>query len=345
MPRSKTSSTTLLSIPGGNPNDIEINYEGVDGLELQDGSLVIQLSNGIVKELKPISYQEVGGYRVRVKTEFAVEGKVLKFRFPKGYDYDRKLIIDPTWVFSTLTGSSADNWGYTATYDEQGNLYAGSIVFGVGYPTVVGSYQTTFGGGTFDIGISKFSDDGTSLLYSTYVGGTDNEVPHSMVVDSSGNLVVLATTSSSDFPTTTGSYDETFNGGTSISIVAASLNYVNGSDMAVFRLNNTGTTLMQSTFVGGTGNDGLNLNSVYNYGDDIRGEIVVNDLDEVFVASSTLSTDFPTTVGSYSQTSFGGQDGIAFKLTNDLTALTWGTYVGGSSTDGFLFHSCWNFLG
>lgn len=321
--------------PGGNPGHIEIDYQGVDGLILEQGSLVIQLSNGSVKELKPISYQVIDGARVEIKTEFAVEGNIVKFQFPEGYDQSKKLIIDPTWVFSTLTGSSADNWGYTATYDEQGNLYAGSIVFGIGYPTVVGSYQTTFGGGTFDIGISKFSDDGTALLYSTYIGGTDNEVPHSMVVDSSGNLVVLATTSSTDFPTTTGSYDETFNGGSFISIVAASLNYANGSDMVVFRLNNAGTNLMQSTFVGGSGNDGLNLNSVYNYGDDIRGEVVVNDLDEVFVASSTLSTDFPTTAGSYSQTSFGGQDGIAFKLSGDLATMTWGTYVGGSSADGF----------
>ena len=321
--------------PGGNPNEIKIDYQGVEALLLEDGALIVQLSNGTVKELKPISYQTVHGKQVIIETEYNVVDNQLQFRFPNGYDKSKDLIIDPTWVFSTLTGSTADNWGYTATYDDQGNLYAGGIAFGAGYPVITGSYQTVFGGGTFDISISKFSSDGIALLYSTYVGGSNTEIPHSMVVDSSGNLVVLASTSSSDFPTTTGSYDEVFNGGSFLSVVGASLTFSTGSDMAIFRLNNVGTALMQSTFIGGSGNDGLNVNSVYNYGDEIRGEVVVNDLDEVFVASSTLSTDFPTTPGSYSQTSFGGQDGVAVKLSSDLSTMIWGTYLGGSSTDGF----------
>ncbi|MDA8715089.1 SBBP repeat-containing protein, partial [Flavobacteriales bacterium] len=321
--------------PGGNPNHIKIDYQGVDALILEDGALMVQLSNGIVKELQPISYQTVDGEQVIIKTEYNVVDNQVQFQFPNGYDKSKDLIIDPTWVFSTLTGSTSDNWGFTATYDDQGNLYAGGIAFGAGYPISTGAYQTIFGGGTFDISISKFSSDGTALLYSTYVGGANTEIPHSMVVDSSGNLVVLASTSSTDFPTTTGAYDESFNGGSFLSVVGASLTFSTGSDMAIFRLNNLGTTLMQSTFLGGTGNDGLNVNAVYNYGDEIRGEVVVNSLDEVFVASSTLSTDFPTTPGSYSQTSFGGQDGVAVKLSSNLNTMIWGTYLGGSSTEGF----------
>ena len=320
--------------PGGNPNDIKIDYRGAEGLTLEDGALIVQLSNGRVKELKPVSFQTINGNRVSVETKYQVVDNQVQFVFPQGYDTSVDLTIDPTWVFSTLTGSTADNWGFTATYDNQGNLYSGGIAFGIGYPVVTGSYQTTFGGGTFDISISKFSSDGTSLLYSTYLGGTNTEIPHSMVVDSSGNLVVLATTSSSDFPVTVGAFDESFNGGPFLSVVNASLTFSTGADMAVFRLNNTGTTLMQSTFLGGTGTDGLNVSLVYNYGDDIRGEVVVNALDEVFIASSTLSTDFPTTPGSYSQTSFGGQDGVAVKLSSDLSTMDWGTYLGGTSTDG-----------
>jgi len=325
----------FIVAPGADVDQIQLDYQGVEDLRLDDGNLIVRLSNGEVKELKPVSYQMIDGQRKMVNTKFILDGTTVRFDFPSGYDKSVPLTVDPTWVFSTLTGSSADNWGYTATYDAFGNLYAGGIAFGVGYPTVIGSYQTAFGGGTFDISISKFSDDGTALLYSTYMGGTDNEIPHSMVVDSTGNLVVLATTGSSDFPITTGAYDQTFNGGTAVSVVGASLTYAAGSDMAVFRLNSTGTTLMHSTYVGGTGNDGLNLNLIYNYGDDIRGEVVVNDLDEVFVASSSLSTNFPTTAGSYSQTSFGSQDGVAFKLSNDLSSMMWGTYVGGSSSEGF----------
>ena len=225
--------------PGGNPNDIKIDYRGVEGLTLEDGALIVQLSNGRVKELKPVSFQTINGNRVSVETKYQVVDNQVQFIFPQGYDTSVDLTIDPTWVFSTLTGSTADNWGFTATYDNQGNLYSGGIAFGIGYPVVTGSYQTTFGGGTFDISISKFSSDGTSLLYSTYLGGTNTEIPHSMVVDSSGNLVVLATTSSSDFPVTVGAIDESFNGGPFLSVVNASLTFSTGADMAVFRLNNT----------------------------------------------------------------------------------------------------------
>ena len=89
----------------------------------------------------------------------------------------------------------------------------GGISFGNSYPTVAGSYSTTWSGGTIDMAISKFTPDGTGLIYSTYIGGSDNEVSHSLVVDSQDNLVILGSTGSSNYPTTGGCYDNTFNGG------------------------------------------------------------------------------------------------------------------------------------
>ena len=119
---------------------------------------------------------------------------------PEGYDNSEQLIIDPTWIFSTLTGSASDNWGFTATYDTTGALYSGGIAFGNSYPTVGGSYQTAFAGGNIDIVISKFSPNGTTLLFSTYLGGTNNEMPHSLVNDSQNNLVLLASYRIFKFP-------------------------------------------------------------------------------------------------------------------------------------------------
>lgn len=316
---------------GGNPESIVIDYEGVDELELVEGVLVIHLSTGEVKELKPIAFQDIGGERKDVPCNFVLDGNTVRFELPEGYNTSEKLVIDPTWIFSTLTGSAADNWGFTATYDTTGNLYAGGIAFGAGYPTVAGSYSTSFAGGDIDIAISKFSSDGTTLIYSTYLGGSSNEVPHSLVIDSQDNLVVLASTSSTNFPTTAGCYDNTFNGG--VNVTFSGITYAAGSDIALVKLNTAGSALVGSTFIGGTDNDGLNESFAYNYSDEVRGEVVVDDNDDIYITTSTWSTNFPTTAGSYSTTNSGNQDAVVVRMTSDLTAMTWGTYLGGTNRD------------
>ena len=101
------------------------------------------------------------------------------------------MVIDPVLEFSTYSGSTADNFGYTATYDNFGFLYAGSTSFGVGYPTTIGAYQINYAnslGGT-DIAITKYDTSGTFPIYSTYLGGTLDEIPHSMIVNSSKSIV------------------------------------------------------------------------------------------------------------------------------------------------------------
>ena len=121
-------------------------------------------------------------------SKFVVENKSVRFIFPDGYDSSQELIIDPVIIFSTVVGSTADNWGFTATYDVLGNLYAAGIAFGSGYPTTIGS----FAGGSFDISVTKWDSTGSSILYSTYIGGfvddemtpemeriiSENKVPH-----------------------------------------------------------------------------------------------------------------------------------------------------------------------
>src|SRR5690606_36710752 len=106
----------------------------------------------------------------------------------------------PILEFSTYTGSTADNFGFTATYDMAGNLYAGGIVFSIGYPTTLGAFQVNYSG-QVDVGITKFTPNGSALLYSTYLGGTNTEVPSSLIVNHNNELVVFGTTGSSNFPT------------------------------------------------------------------------------------------------------------------------------------------------
>lgn len=123
-----------------------------------------------------------------ISSKYVLNGNYLQFKLNEDYNKNIDLIIDPTLIFSTFTGSTADNWGFTATYDAVGNLYLGGYVnteqFGGSYPTTTGAFQTTYGGGTgggsgtgsgngfsSDMGITKFNSLGTALLYSTYLGG------------------------------------------------------------------------------------------------------------------------------------------------------------------------------
>ncbi|MAR66622.1 MAG: hypothetical protein CL833_05150, partial [Crocinitomicaceae bacterium] len=332
----KNMKYDFIVSPGADPDDIVIEYAGVESVSIQsNGYLLVQLSNGEVKEMKPTSYQEINGQRVEVESNFKLDGNRLSFDFPEGYDASKELVIDPVWIFSTLSGSTADNWGFTATYDSQGNLYAAGISIGSGYPTTLGAESTTFLGGSFDIAISKFDPTGANLLYSTYLGGSDNEMPHSMVTNSSDQLILLGSTGSSNFPTTAGAYDQTFNGG--FPGTAANMwgyTYASGCDISITTFDNLGA-VVNSTFIGGTDNEGLNEAMVYNYADQGRGELVLDNSDNVYVATSLYSSDFPVTDGSVVNggAGFGFQDAVVFKMSSDLSALNWATYLGGTATD------------
>jgi len=323
---------------------IKLHYSGVDELKISDGELRIKTSVGNVVEEKPFAYQTINGFKKEVKCNFVLKAGELSFDFPDGYDKNFPLVIDPTIVFSTYTGSASDNWGYTATYDLQENMYVGGYVNGEApagsvYPTTVGAFQSVYGGGTggnagngngigfsCDMGISKFNANGTQLLYSTYIGGNDNETPHSLVVDPQGNLAIYGVSYSANYPITANAYDNSYNG---------------GGDIVVTILNSTGTALLGSTYVGGIGMDGINYdpqefssgNLKRNYGDQNRGEINVDVANDIYVASCTQSADFPTTAGAV-QAAFGGvQDGCAFKLSNNCSAIIWSTYLGGYTDD------------
>ena len=141
-------------------------------------------------------------------------------------------------VFSSYTGSLADNWGYTATYDRAGNLYGGGITFGVGYPTTEGAYQIDFDSAatnTTDVSITKFDSSGSFIHYSTYLGGSTTDIPHSLYVNDNDELYIFGTTGSSDFPTTVGAFDTGFNKGKAVSL-STNLNFPDGSDIFLYFL-------------------------------------------------------------------------------------------------------------
>ncbi|NJL14563.1 MAG: hypothetical protein HC913_17215 [Microscillaceae bacterium] len=333
LPNEQTLKYEFEILPYADSRAIAFSYEGADRIFLQDGNLHLQTSMGEIIEKKPYCYQLIEGQKKEVPSEFLLSGQEVRFHFPEGYDRSQALIIDPELVFSTYSGSVSDNWGSTATFDNEGNLYSGGIVFGAGFPTTSGAFDLSFGGG-FDVGILKFSADGTELRYATYLGGNDAEFPHSMIVDNQNNLIILGTTSSLNFPITSGAFQTSFAGGQAFQPLSG-LTYGFGSDLFISKLNASGNALLGSTFLGGSTNDGINVSAeagILNYGDQFRGEIIVDTNNDIYIASTTTSANFPV-ANAVQGNRRGSQDGVVCKLNPNLTSLIWSTFLGGGAFD------------
>ncbi|NCZ94903.1 MAG: hypothetical protein EBZ16_05175 [Flavobacteriia bacterium] len=304
---------------GESPEDLRAvasQFEGVEHGEAQGRILRFAYPAGVLE----IDLPDAQGSRGSVPAQWRRNASTWA---PVARSADR---IDPVYRFSTFSGSVSDNFGYTATYDLQGRTWIGGIAFGAQFP-VVNGVQSSYAGGGTDVALMLFSPDGTSLLCGTYFGGGNREQPHSMMVGPNGDLVVMGVTGSSNLPHPLNSYDTTFSGATSINGGGQTFNQ--GSDIYVLRLDSTGSLLQGMTYLGGSGNDGINANMAMNYGDQARGEVLVAS-DGIYIASSTLSTNFPITLAGH----HGLQDGIVAKLSPGLDNLIWSSYYGGSSADG-----------
>jgi hypothetical protein len=329
------------------PLDIQFSYKGADEITQANNSIYARTSLNTIIENSPFTYQIIDGDTISIATKYKLKDNTFGFEFPDNYDQSNTLIIDPLLVFSTYSGSSKDNWGNTATFDNKGNVYSGGTVqnqYGDHFPVTRGSYQAEFGG-IWDIGILKFDSTGSRLLYGTYLGGSDTETPFSIIVDNNNELLILGITGSSDFPTTENAYSRIFQGGDSVSNALGSYNsgqsggvyYHEGSDLFIARLSENGSRLTGSTYLGGTENDGINnafgLPLSRNYGDEFRGEINVDADNNVYIAANTASPDFPIVNGFQPVYGGGTHDGVVAKLSTDLTTIIWSSFIGGSMAD------------
>jgi len=330
----------IIVSPKADLSKLALKYDGVDKLEIKNGDLYIKTSVGEVREQYPYSYQLVNGIRTQVNCKFKISGNTVRYQLGN-YDDTKTLVIDPTLVFASFTGSTTDNWGYAATYGPGGTMFGGGITFGSGFPVSNGAFQTTFGGGSntgealagYDIAIIKLNANGSQRIYATYVGGNGNEAPHSLVTDAQGNLIVAGRTTSSNFP------------------VRRPLIGSGGLwDIVVFKLNATGSALIGSIRVGGTGDDGVNIRNKYpdpqpaslmqNYGDDSRSEVILDGVGNILLASCSQSADFPVTAGAFQPIKAGPaigeinrQDGLFLRFDANLVNLTYSSFLGGNGDD------------
>lgn len=313
---------------GADPSKIRLQYEGADAVSLRKGQLWVKTSVGDWLEASPIAYQRDGKKRIDVPCQFVLRQGEISFQFPKGYNKNLPLIIDPTLVFSTYSGATSDNFGFTACSDQGSNIYTGGIVFGPGFPVSLGAYQTTWRGNTIDgnadiqvdIAVMKFSPTGDQLLYATFLGGNRIERPHSMVANEQGELYIMGSTNSANFPMDGSGLDKSHNG---------------LYDIFVSRLSADGSQLQASTYYGGSQNDGINLapNLRSSYADEFRGDVFLTSTGDVMVASMTSSGALGTAQAFQPNYGGGPTDGIVFRLSANLQQLRWSSYLGGTGAD------------
>jgi len=304
---------------GGNVEDIEVKVEGVERLNIQsDGSLQV-ISGPTDNEHKisftaPIAYQYIESKKVKVKAHYTLNGK--KYGFIVGaYDHTLPLIIDPSLssiVASTYLGGTQLDETSTSScmaIDGSGNVYVTGWTWSVDYPTTVGAYQVVNGAASsYDVCISKLNSSLTTLLASTYLGGTGQNYGSAIALDGSGNIIVGGYTSSADFPVTAGAYQPSL--------------HANGIfNGFVSKLNSGLTTLLASTYIG----------SRY---DAIYG-LALDGSNNIYVTGMTSSSNYPVTAGAYQVSFQGGNNGDIFisELNNNLTTLLASTYLGGKNDD------------
>lgn len=325
--------------PGSDPSVIAMQFDGVKSLSITDGDLHLTTTLGDLIQKNPVAWQEENGKKKFVRCQYNLHGSSVGFYFPDGYDSCNELVIDPLLIFSTYSGSAADNWGSTATPGEHGDLYSSGVTneyvgnaFSGKFPATTGAFQVNYGG-IYDIAILKYDSTGSNLLYASFLGGSGSESPHSLVINQQSQLLVLGTTSSPDFPTTAAAYDTTYNGGTYVDHVVP---YNRGSDIIVARISKDGSNLLGSTLLGGSLNDGLNPNEsplTRNYGDQLRGDIISDTDGSIYISTVTASPDFPA-VNSFSTTYKGGEtDALLIKMKSDLSDIIWSAFLGGDETD------------
>jgi hypothetical protein len=308
--------------PHADPRKITLHFAGAQGIHVDvAGDLIVHTKSRELRWEKPKVYQQDATGKHAVAAGFRLK------RLPNGqtgvsfalgrYNTDRPLVIDPVLLYSTYLGGTGGTGGTAETtsgiaIDSNGNAYVTGSTYSTDFPTTAGAFQTTKNLGTnvTTAFVTKFNPTGTALVYSTYLGGTDSfgSSATGIAIDSSGNAYISGTSSSTDFPTTPGALQRVRSG---------------ANDGFVTKLNSTGTALVYSTLLGGSGSDRA-------------AGIAIDSSGNAYLAGSSSSPDFPITPGAFQQAEKGGTNSTsAFvsKLNSTGTALLYSTFLGGSVQD------------
>jgi len=352
--------------PGAKPQAIRLQFEGAN-IELDGkGDLVLKTAFGEVRQPKPFIYQELAGKRKEVEGRYLLLGKN-EVAFALGaYNRSKAVVIDPVLSYSTYLGGEAGDAGAGITVDGAGNAYVTGFTQSPNFPTTPGVFQLK-NRGFPDAFVTKLNSTGSALVYSTYLGGSNNSGGSGIAIDQAGNAYVTGSTSSSDFPTTPRAFQTKLKG---------------AGDAFVTKLNSTGSALLYSTYLGGSSTDysyssGIAIDGVGNaYVTGLAGSgfpttpgafqrkgsgqfvtklnatgskllystllnnaspgngnaIAVDNSGNSYVTGSAGS-GFPTTRGAFKTKSGGASDAFVTKMNTLGSALVYSTFLGGSGDD------------
>ena len=308
---------------GANPADIALRFDGADLLEIDEsGSLVMRIGAATFTHRRPRVFQSnPDGGKDLIEGNFAISPDGLISFELSPYDQSSELVIDPVVEFSTFVGADREDNSPSIFVDDQGSIYVLLQTESPSFPTTPGAFDATFGDSSGavrrDLAVIKMDANASSLIYSTFVGGSGPEQTHcsghAIRVDDDGYAYVSAETSSRDFPTTSGAFDRTYAGG---------LDDGRG-DAVAFKLSPGGDQLTYSTLLGGSNKE----------------EDVCIDIDTegtMYLAGQTASTNFPTTTGAYDRMANGIDDIFVTVLRpggSGRADLLYSTYVGGGNFD------------
>jgi hypothetical protein len=301
--------------PGANPDNIELSFEGAQRITTDDsGNLILTSEAGELRLQHPVSYQEKNGTRVAVDSHFVVKNDHQVVFALGSYDRSRQLVIDPSITFATYfggggTSGSGEETGLGIAVDGSGNAYVvGTTNSSTALP---GSPVTIPPAGQYDCYLVEFNASG-AIVFTTIFGGSQNDLPQAVAVDSTG-IYVVGLTQSTNFPGVTAtSAQPAFGGG-------------NG-DAFVAKLASAGSSITWATYLGGTDVDEAFA-------------VAVDSSQNVFVVGETYSLTtvappFPI-VNPLPQgiTNNGSADGFVTEVNPGGTAFLISSYIGGANLD------------
>ena len=312
--------------PGADWRQIALAFGGAKEVEVEEasGDLLLHTSLGVLRQHRPQIYQEVNGTRRMISGRYVKQlGREIGFEIAH-YDTTKPLVIDPSLVYSTYLGGSGagkgsnigGDGGSAIAVDTAGNAYITGFTNSPDFPTTADAYQATYPGSSCTF-VTKLNPSGTALVYSTYLGEGDATA---IAVDASGNAYIAGVTGSPSFPTTPGAFQTAYGGF--------------GSNAFITKLNPSGTALVYSTYLGGTGNPGFQGIT----GGDAATGIAVDSSGNACVTGTTYSHDFPTTPGAF-QTTNNANNAInpktlfVTKLNSGGSGLIYSTYLGGTELE------------
>jgi hypothetical protein len=288
--------------PGVDPNEIRLKFYGAGKLRLdKKGDLLLGAEGEEVRFEKPLVYQELAGEQKTVESSYVL-ASTNRIGFQLGeYDHSQPLVIDPVLSYSTYLGGSASDSGQGIAVDGSGNAYVTGSTSSANFPAA-SALQSTLAG-TVNAFVTKINASGSALVYSTYLGGGNQDFSYGIAVDGSGNAYVTGSTSSTNFPTAN-----------------ALQSTIRGSTNAfVTEINAGASALVYSTYLGGNASDAG------------RG-IAVDASGNAYVTGDTTSSNFPT-ADALQPTLAGSENAFVTKLNPSGSALVYSTYLGGNSVD------------